>query len=118
MPVTKTTRRGNGEGWGGAANGEGKKGAGHGQGRPEGVKNGEGKKARALAALEDAAPAAAAMVVQIASDPNDQRALAAAQHILLRVLGDPAKRLEVSGPDGAALRIERVIIDPSANPDA
>lgn len=43
MPVTKTTRRGNGFGHGGPAKGAGGPGKREGAGRPEGVKDGQGK---------------------------------------------------------------------------
>ena len=85
-PATSGTRRGNGAGWGGPASGKfPTRGATDKGGRPLGVKNGEGKKAQAQAALEEAAPTAAAMVIEIAKDRADPRALQAATAILNRV---------------------------------
>lgn len=110
-PATSTTRKGNGAGWGGAAKGEGKTDPG--PGKPAGMKAGEGKAAMARARLEAAADAAAQTVVSIASDINDPRALQAAQHVLLRVLGDPAA-LQVTGAGGGPIEIVRRIVDPRA----
>ena len=118
MARSSTTKpKGNGPGWGGDAR-RGVSNSAEGiasPGKPAGVKNGEGKKAQAMAALEAAAPSAAAMIIGIASDVADHRALAAAQHILLRVLGDPAKRVELTGADGAPMEIIRRIIDPATD---
>ena len=101
-----------GAGWGGAAMGARVpfgKGA---KGRPAGVKNGEGKAARARAALEDAAPLAIETVIGIARNPEDPRALQAALAVLNRIGLHEKSGLEMTGADGGALitRIERVII--------
>ena len=109
--------KGNGPGWGGPAKGEGKKGVVPGSGRPPGVKNGEGKQARAREALEAAQGLAIATIIQIASDSSDQRALAAAFGILNRTGLHEKSSLEHSGPEGGPMRIERVIIDPAADRD-
>lgn len=80
-----TRPKGNGAGWGGAAKGAGAPpGSGQG-GRPAGVKNGEGKQARARAALEEAAPLAVQTIIEIAGNVEDPRALQAAQAVLNRV---------------------------------
>ena len=98
-----------GAGWGGPPKGEGKKGAGHGQGRPEGVKNGEGKKARAAAALEEALPDAVATVVAISRDITDQRALMAANNIIDRVLGKVGDKLTLAGDADAPLQTKVIV---------
>ena len=90
-------RRGNGAGWGGPAQG---KGDGSGAGRPEGVKNGEGKQARARAALIDAAPMAVQTLINIAANLDDQRAVTAAAMILNRAGLHEKSGLEVTGQDG------------------
>ena len=100
-----------GDGWGGPPNGEGNRQAG--PGRPEGVANGEGKRARAQAALDDAAELAVKTVIDIATDTTDQRALAAAMHILNRTLGETTKPTTISGPGGGPLEIVRRIIVPT-----
>jgi len=121
MAASSTTRRGNGAGWGGAAKGAGKQGAGHGQGRPDGVKDGQGKQARARAALEEALPLAVQTVIGIALNIKDQRALQAASTIIDRVLGKVGDKLTVAGDADAPLVIRRIIIDPKGpdgHPDA
>lgn len=108
MPRTSGTRRGNGPGkgpaggigWGGAAKGEGGPPGGPGTGRPKGVKDGEGKKARARAALEEAAPLAVQTVIDLAKDKADPRALAAAFGILNRVGLHEKAGVEHSGEVG------------------
>jgi len=98
-------RRGNGAGWGGEAKG---KGDGSGAGRPEGVKNGEGKQARARAALEDAAPLAVQTLIDVAGNVDDQRAVAAAVAILNRVGLHEKSGLEIGGENGGGIVIEVV----------
>lgn len=88
-----------GAGWGGAAKGAGTHGRGPGH-RPKGVKDGEGKKARARAALEDAAPLAVQTVIDLATNVSDPRALAAAFGILNRVGMHEKAGLEHSGAVG------------------
>lgn len=78
------------------------------------MKNGEGKAAKARAKLESAAEDAADTVVAIARDIKDPRALQAAQHVLLRVLGDPAS-LQVTGPGGGPQEIVWRIVDPATD---
>lgn len=99
MPVTKTTRKGNGEGWGGAAKGAGKKGAGHGQGRPEGVKNGEGKKARSSDACAPLVADAVEVWRAVMMDKKQpaQARVAAAEKIIHRAEGATPQRIEVNG---------------------
>lgn len=116
---TAGTRRGNGPGqgpgWGGPAKGPGRQGAVPGSGRKPGVPLHETKAARARALLEDAAPLAAQVVVDIATSAADPRALAAALALLNRVGVHEKAGLEHSGPDGRPLtitEIRRVIVDP------
>lgn len=107
-------RRGNGSkglGWGGAAKGEGKPPGNLEGGRPMGVKDGEGKRAQARAALEDAAPLAVQTVIEIAKDRGDQRALQAAVHILDRIGLHVKSGIEVTGSDGAPMEIVVRILD-------
>lgn len=104
-----------GEGWGGPPKGPGKKGAGHGQGRPAGVKDGEGKRARARAALEEAAPLAVQTIIDIAGNHDDQRALQAAVAILNRIGLHEKSGVEHSGPDGSALNVNVTIARPKPN---
>jgi hypothetical protein len=82
-PKTGRFPKGNGAGWGGPRMGKGNKGAG--PGRPIGIANGEGKAARARAALEEFAPLAVKTITDIASNIDDQRALAAALSVLNRI---------------------------------
>lgn len=112
MAASSGTRRGNGPGWGGAAKGEAKKGGHPDEGRPAGKKTGEGKRAMARAALEDALPLAVQTVIGIAGDITDQRALQAASNIIDRVLGKVGDKLTVAGDADAPLIIRRIIIDP------
>jgi hypothetical protein len=113
MPATSGTRRGNGPGRGGPAKGGGAgdgwagpaQGAGvpfkpGNAGRPEGIANGEGRAARARAALEDAVPLAIQTVVSIAGNLEDQRALAAALSILNRTGLHEKSGVEVGGEGG------------------
>jgi hypothetical protein len=109
--ATSGTRKGNGAGWGGPPKGAGRTAPP--PGRTAGVKNGEGKAALARARLLEAADRAAETVVSIATDISDPRALQAAQHVLLRTLGDPAA-LQVTGAGGGPVEIRRVIVDPKA----
>lgn len=90
-------RRGNGAGWGGPARGAGNKGAG--PGRPPGVSPGEGKQARARAALQEAAPLAVQTLIDVASDVSDQRAVAAAVAILNRIGLHEKSGVELTGKD-------------------
>ncbi|MCA3361565.1 MAG: hypothetical protein ING08_16010 [Roseomonas sp.] len=76
---------GKGEGWGGPAGGKRAQFAQGAKGRPAGIRNGEGKAARARAAFEDAAPEAAETVIRIAQDKADPRALQAALAVLNRI---------------------------------
>lgn len=96
-PPTATTRRGNGAGWGGPAKGAGKIG---GPGRPKGIPDGQGKKAQAQAALEEAAPLAVQTVIDLAGNLSDPRALQAAVAILNRVGMHEKAGLEHSGAVG------------------
>ena len=118
---------GNGKGHGGPAKGAGWGGGAIGarppfgkgaKGRPAGVKNGEGKAARARAALEDAAPLAIETVIGIARNPEDPRALQAALAVLNRIGLHEKSGLEMTGADGGAMitRIERVIIERGGKP--
>lgn len=75
--------KGAGAGIGGPAKGTWAGGAG--PGRPKGVKTGEGKKARAQAALLEAAPDAVRHVIQVMQTEGDPRSLTAALSILNRV---------------------------------
>lgn len=110
--------KGNGAGWGGPAKGEGKKGHVPGSGRPPGVKNGEGKQARAREALEAAQDLAIATIIEIASDRNDQRALAAALSILNRTGLHEKSGVEHSGPDGGPpLVMVRKFFEPLDKPE-
>jgi hypothetical protein len=118
------TRHGNGKGHGGPRNGEGwggeRKGEGNrlaGPGRPPGVKNGEGKQARARAMLEEAAPLAAQVLVDVAANLDDPRALQAAQAILNRVGLHEKSGVEVGGPNGKALAVTVEIVDAAAPGD-
>lgn len=106
-------RKGNGPGWGGPA-----KGSGHTftegdplAGRPVGVANGEGKRAMARAALEDAAPLAVQTLISVAGDAADQRAVAAAVAILNRVGLHEKHGVEVGGDGGGPVRIKVEIVD-------
>jgi hypothetical protein len=74
---------GSGAGIGGAAKGAWAGGAG--PGRPAGVKTGEGKKARAQAALLEAAPEAVRHIIEVMQTEGDPRSLTAALSILNRV---------------------------------
>ena len=105
MPRTSGTRQGNGAGWGGPAKGAGAPpGSGQG-GRPPGVKDGEGKRAQARAALEEAAPLAVQTVIGIARDPSDQRALQAATAILNRIGLHEKSGVEHTGEGGGPMII-------------
>lgn len=107
-------RRGNGSkgpGWGGPAKGAGAAPGTPSPGRPEGVKDGEGKRARARAALEEAAPLAVQTVIDIAMDKGDQRALQAALAVLNRVGLHEKSGVEVTGSDGAPVEIVVRILD-------
>ena len=105
---------GKGEGWGGPAGGMRAQFAQGAKGRPAGIRNGEGKAARARAAFEDAAPEAAETVIRIARNPDDPRALQAALAVLNRIGLHEKSGLEMTGAEGGAVitRIERVVIDP------
>lgn len=98
-------RRGNGAGWGGPARGAGKPPGSPGAGRPLGVKNGEGKRAQARAALEEAAPLAVQTLINVAADVNDQRAVNAAVAILNRIGLHEKAGLELGGADGGPVVI-------------
>lgn len=93
MPAT-------GAGWGGAPTGkEGNHAAG--PGRPPGVRNGEGKVARARAALEDALPDLVPVVIAIAKDASDPRAVQAFNSIAAKVGLNDKQEIEHSGAVGA-----------------
>jgi hypothetical protein len=108
MPASSGTRRGNGSGWGGAARGEGNREAG--PGRPEGVKNGEGRAARAREALAEAAPLAVQTIIDLAADKADPRALQAAVAILNRVGMHEKSGIEIGGDGGGPLKVEVAIV--------
>lgn len=109
---------GKGEGWGGPAGGKRAQFGQGAEGRPAGIRNGEGKAARARAALEDAAPLAIETVIGIARNPEDPRALQAALAVLNRIGLHEKSGLEMTGAEGGAVitRIERVVIDPAGKP--
>lgn len=97
MPANKTTRRGNGAGWGGPAQGEGKKGAVPGSGRPQGVKNGEGKKSVADLMIEAGArETAAERWLQILNDPKHPKHAEMVAKAAERMDGAPTQRNEIS----------------------
>lgn len=106
-------RRGNGggdkPGWGGPAKGEGSTFAEGNSGRPPGIANGEGKRAQARAALEDAAPLAVQTLISVASDAGDQRAVAAAVAILNRVGLHEKSGVEVTGANGPVELVVRIV---------
>lgn len=79
MAITKTTRRGNGAGWGGPASGVGSnsKAGTPGPGRPKGMKPGEGKLAQAREYLQSKALEHAMRLNDIAMDPTDPRSVQA-----------------------------------------
>lgn len=107
-------RRGNGSkgpGWGGERKGAGKPPGNLEGGRPVGVKDGEGKRAQARAALEEAAPLAVQTLINVASDAADQRAVQAAVAILNRVGLHEKSGVEVTGSDGAPVEIVVRIMD-------
>jgi hypothetical protein len=103
MPATRTTRRGTGAGWGGPANGAGQPPGNKLAGRPVGVKDGEGKRALALAALQEAAPLAVQTVIDLAQTKTDPRALQAALAVLKRIGLHEKAALEHSGTDGGPI---------------
>ncbi len=116
------TRRGNGSkgpGWGGPAQGAGNApGDGTGGGRPEGVKHGEGKRAQARAALEDAAPLAVQTLIDVAKDVADQRAVAAAVAILNRVGLHEKSGVEVTGANGPVELVVRIVDADEPGPES
>jgi hypothetical protein len=62
-----------------------------------------------------------AVVVDVARNGDAETArIAAADKAMDRLIGKALQRTELGGPDGGAvpMRIERVIVDPVANPDA
>ena len=109
-------RRGKGAGWGGPARGEGKPPGSPEAGRTPGVKDGEGKRAQARAALEDAAPLAVQTLISVAGNVDDQRAVNAAVAILNRIGLHEKAGLEVGGPDGGPVVIVTGV--PRADDDA
>ena len=113
-PKTGRFPKGNGSGWGGGRKGEGHRFVANDPlaGRPEGVKTGEGKAARARAKAQEAAEDAIDTVIAIAKDKADPRALAAAFGILNRVGIHEKSGVEHSGEGGGPLIVERIIIDP------
>lgn len=84
---------------------------GPGPGRPKGVKNGEGKKALAAAALEAAAPEAAQALIAIMRDLSDPRALMAANSILNKTGLHDKHGVEVGGAGGGPLKVTVEIVD-------
>lgn len=104
-----------GAGWGGPAKGAGSRKPG--PGRPPGVANGQGKAALARQALQAAAPMAVKTIINIARDPDDQRALAAAVAILNRVGMHEKSGVELTGADGAPMAIEWRVVS-AGDPDA
>lgn len=112
MPGNRGTRRGNGAGWGGPAKGEGHRLKPKGdpasdavRSMAEGIAPGEGKKAQARAALEDAAPMAVQTVIDLASKQDDPRALAAALAVLNRVGLHEKSGVEHTGADGGPVQV-------------
>jgi hypothetical protein len=93
-----------GDGWGGQANG-----------KPDpamrGVRTGENNAAKAREALIEAAPLAVHTVLTIASNPDDQRALAAALSILNRIGIHEKSGVEIGSDPASPLRIEVNIRD-------
>ena len=95
-----------GAGWGGpASNAPRPEFAPGNAGPPAGIAKGEGRQALAKAALIEAAPAAARTVIEIALNPDDPRALQAAQAVLNRVGLHEKSGVEHSGPNGGPLRL-------------
>lgn len=115
-------RRGNGggdkPGWGGPAKGEGKPPGSPEAGRPEGVKNGEGKRAQARAALEEAAPLAVQTLINVAADAGDQRAVAAAVAILNRVGLHEKSGVELTGANGPVELVVRIVDADEPGPES
>jgi hypothetical protein len=77
-----------------------------GPGRPEGVKTGDGKAARARVALEGAAPLAVKTVIDIASNLDDPRALAAAFGVLNRIGLHEKSGVEHTGQDAGPIKTQ------------
>lgn len=109
------TRRGNGAGhgpakgagWGGPGTPHtGKKG-----GRPPGVRNGEGKAARAREKAASAAEEAVERVIAIMRNEADQRSLTAALAILNRVGLHEKSGVEVTGTENSPVKIKVEIVD-------
>jgi hypothetical protein len=77
------------------------------------MKNGEGKLAKARETLEQAAPLAIQVVIDIATNEKDPRSLQAALAVLNRIGLHEKSGIEVGGESGNPLitRIERVIVD-------
>lgn len=99
MTANSTTRRGNGAGWGGPAKGEGKKGVAPGSGRPQGVKNGEGKKSVADLMIEAGArETAAERWLQILNDPTHPKHAEMVAKAAERMDGAPKQQIEHGGP--------------------
>lgn len=103
------------EGWGGPAKGAGNRSAG--PGRPVGVKDGEGKAARARQLFEEAAPLAAQVVLNVMQDAADPRNMAAALSVLNRVGLHEKSGLEHTAPDGPLI-VERVLVSGKTGSDA
>ena len=96
MPVSKTTRRGNGAGWGGPASGVGSnsKTRTPGPGRPAGLRTGEGKAAVAREAVLDLLPEAVRRVASVLMDDEDPRNLQAAFGLMDRGGLNPKQTVE------------------------
>jgi hypothetical protein len=105
------TRRGNGAGHGAGWGGPGTPHTGKKGGRPPGVRNGEGKAARARERAISAAEEAVERVIAIMRNEDDQRSLTAALAILNRVGLHEKSGVEVTGTEDGPVKIKVEIVD-------
>lgn len=100
MPASSATRRGNGAGWGGAARNGTSNSATRtpGPGRPPGMKNGEGKAAKAAELCAPLVPDAVAVLEEVMRDAAAPAAarIAAAEKVIARAEGATPQRVEIT----------------------